>query len=77
MQHKPIKSSNLHSGAYNAATGRAEVTFKGKDGKAGATYVCEAMPAERWNAFEKTFDVDESSGKHYFANLRSMNWKKR
>jgi hypothetical protein len=69
MKPHPIKSSWLTHAHYDAK--KKLCTVKMKSG----TYCGEISPAQ-WKAFHSTFQVEESSGKHFNANLRKLITKK-
>jgi hypothetical protein len=65
----PIKSSWLTHTHYDAKTKTCTVEMK------SGTYRGEISPAQ-WKAFEATFQVEESSGKHFNSHLRKLRAKR-
>lgn len=65
MKSLPIKSGWLTSAHYDSK--RKLCTVKMKSG----TY-CGEISSEQWKAFKATFQVEESSGRHFNSHLRKL-----
>lgn len=71
MERAKVKySGNIASAGFE--NGIATVEFKN-----GGIYQSKDVSEKEWEAFQSTFDDEDSStGSHYAKNLRSKNWKK-
>lgn len=67
---KPIKSSNLKQAEYDGSD-KLTVEFKN-----GTSYEYTGVKPEVYSKFEATFQTDDSSGKFFAKNIRSLPAKK-
>lgn len=72
MEHTPIKSSNIHSIAYDPVGQNLEVRFKGKDGKPGSLYSYECVTAREYAALM----ASESKGTHFAQHIKAKKAQK-
>lgn len=70
IQFEPIKSTNLLEASFNANEKKMLVRFRG-----GGLYEYDVTP-EEYAEFAKTFQTEESSGKHFHKNFRTRAFRK-
>lgn len=67
---KQIKSTNLIAADYDAEKQTCDVQFK------NGTYRYHGVTPEKWNAFEATFQSEDSSGRFFNQNIKPLKFEK-